>query len=328
MQPYDTSTALPYYRLADSAHRHTVGAKPLREAPIIEIDQAAYAEEVALKQALLERDRDYCCQTPPDTAAAQWETLALIVEDLAAQHPADFNLHRSGATWNFTNRLRGQTASFRFGDTSTLPCAPLDWVGRQVQEDLLLLAPCGGDGSCQADTGGAAPTVDYRLVGGQLCFPNRWSLGEKLGLSFLAIHEPVPGFAEEIGQASNLLLARLKPGRPVWRYNWTLTVGGELDLSTRVYGDLYARAAAVTPANCGATCYLRAERQVLAKLPQSGAVLFTIHTYRTPLADLVGDVLWARRFVEVLDTAAAPLLVYKGVARVEASLRAYLAQYV
>jgi hypothetical protein len=289
---------LPYYRLADTAHRHTVGVRPLGDAPVIEVDDAAYGEELALKRALLQRDHSYCYAAQPHTTLATWEVLALILQDLAVQSPADFSLHRSGAEWTWTNHLLGETTTFRYGDSTTLPWEPLDWVGRQVQEDLLLLAP--GVGVLPEGPDAEAHSPDYRLVAGQLCFPNRWSLGEKLGLTFLAVHEPVPGFVEQIGHASNLLLARLKPSRPVWRYNWSLTVGGELDLSTRVYADVLARMSAVTPANCGETCFLRAERQVLARLPQSGAVLFTIHTYRTPLAALVHDAAWAQRFLKFL----------------------------
>jgi len=33
----------------------------------------------------------------------------------------------------------GETTTFTPGDAATLPLAPLDWVGRQVQEDLLVL---------------------------------------------------------------------------------------------------------------------------------------------------------------------------------------------
>jgi hypothetical protein len=185
----------------------------------------------------------------------------------------------------------------------------LDWTGRQVQEDLLLLD---------------ASTAGYPLMAGQLCFANRWSLEEKMGSSFLDIHGPVPGFGEQIGRLSQLLMERLKPSRPVWRYNWSLTVSGELDLSTRVYDAVQARMAGVTAANCGETCFFRTERQTLARLPQTGAVLFTVHTYRTLLGNLARDAAWAQRFLEVLDQASPALLAYKGVTPVEGPLRDYL----
>lgn len=311
MLPTDT---LPYYSLPATAHRLALGARPLAEGPLIEIDRQTYAEEVALKQAILAGEHGYYFQAQPHSAAAQWEALALILHDVCRHYPDDFALKCAGDEWTWCNRLQGTSAQFWFGDAGSLPWAPLDWVGRQVQEDLLLM-----DAHNTGDGEGA-----FRLMAGQLCFPNRWSLDEKMGHSFLTIHEPVPGFAAQIGRSSNLLLARLKPSRPVWRYNWSLVMSSELDLSTRVYAGVRARMASVTAANCGETCFFRTERQTLAQLPRAGAVLFTVHTYRTALANLARNPDWAQRFFDVLNQADPVFLAYKGVTPVEAALREYL----
>lgn len=300
---------LPYYTLTAHAHRLALGARPLGAGPLIEIDPTAYSEEVALKAAILATDHAYYYQALAQSAAAQWEALALILQDLCRHYPDSLGLACTGDIWEWHNDLLGASWQFRYGDDSTLPLAPLDWIGRQVQEDLLLL-----DGS----------SADCPLIAGQLCFANRWSLEEKMGRSFLDIHAPVPGFGEQIGRSSNLLLERLKPDRPVWRYNWSLVLGGELDLSTKVYAAVQARMPVVTAANCGSVCYFRTERQTLARLPQTGAVLFTVHTYRTPLDTLAHDAAWARRFLAVLDETAPALLAYKGVTPVEEALRGYL----
>lgn len=299
---------LSYYTLADAAHRLAVGARPLGGEPIIEIDPGAYPEELALKEALLAEQPGYCFQAQAGTEAAQWEALALILEDMQRSRPDVFALARQGSRWSWRNSLKRQETSFCYGDSATLPSAPLDWAGREVQEDLLLLD-------------GADP---FPLTAGQLCFPNRWCLDEKMGQAFAAIHAPVPGFAAEIGRSSGLLLARLKPGRPVWRANWALVVGGELDLSPRMYGAVKRRMAQVTPANCGELCFVRVERQTLTRLPQTGAVLFTVHTYRSPLGQLAADPHWARRFADVLAQAEPQLLAYKGVTPLLGALQHYL----
>jgi hypothetical protein len=300
---------LPYYTLSTHAHRLALGAKPLADGPLIEVDPVTYAEEVALKEAILAGDHAYYFQALPQSAASQWATLALILQDLCRHYPEDFSLACAGDMWEWHNRLLGMRWQFSYGDCSTLPWAPLDWVGRQVQEDLLLL-----DGDSAA----------YPLVAGQLCFANRWSLEEKMGRSFLDIHAPVPGFGEQIGRSSNLLLERLKADRPVWRYNWSLVIGGELDLSTKRYAAVQARMPPATAANCGEVCYFRTERQTLARLPRTGAVLFAVHTYRTPLGSLASEPTWAQRFLEVLEGTSPALLAYKGVASVEAPLHEYL----
>ena len=62
---------------------------------------------------------------------------------------------------------------------------PLDIAGRLVQEDLCILQDVEGE---------------LRLTAAVLCFPNRWRLSDKLGRPMLAIHAPVPSYAERLGK--------------------------------------------------------------------------------------------------------------------------------
>ncbi len=78
---------LPYYTLSANAHRLALGARPLADGPLIEIDADTYAEEVALKEAILAGDYGYYYQALPQSAASQWEALALILQDLCRHYP-------------------------------------------------------------------------------------------------------------------------------------------------------------------------------------------------------------------------------------------------
>ncbi len=130
---------LPYYTLSANAHRLALGVRPLADGPVIEIDPASYAEEIALKEAILAGEYAYYYQALPQSTAAQWEALALILHDLCRHYPDDFSLACAGDTWNWHNHRLGASWQFRYGDDGTLAWAPLDWIGRQVQEDLLLM---------------------------------------------------------------------------------------------------------------------------------------------------------------------------------------------
>lgn len=180
-------------------------------------------------------------------------------------------------------------------------------LGDSVQEDLLVLTL-------------QEPHVP--LIAGHLCFPNAWSLDEKLGRSFLEIHAPVPGFAESIGTASQKLLERLKPGRPVERLNWAIKANAQLDLTNR-WADWEAeQKALVTEENAGERCYLRVERQTLSLLPKTNSVLFTLHTYLQSIATLTS----AQRSIVrgVVETCPPEMLAYKGIAPFAAPLKAWL----
>ena len=299
---------LPYFSLPATPARMAVGARPLAGAPLIEVDAAEYCAEVAEKEAILVADQRYYWQALPGTQAMQWEALDLLLADMARAHPQHFALDAAGDARIFTNRLLGTRTAFRLDDAASLPLAPLDWVGRQVQEDLLLLAPEAG----------------FPLVAGQLCFASRWCLDEKMGRSFAAIHDPVPGFHAQVGRPSALLLERLKAGCPVWRTNWSLAPTERLNMASRFGPELDALRATITAANCVERCFFRVERQTLSRLPRTGGVLFTIHTYRAPLGALAADPKWARRLLAAVESLPPPFAAYKGIAAYADALTAYL----
>jgi len=65
-----------------------MGARPLRPGePLCEVDLPAYAGEVALKRGLLEEDPAYYFHGGGGTPDAQWEALALVLENLAMDYP-------------------------------------------------------------------------------------------------------------------------------------------------------------------------------------------------------------------------------------------------
>jgi hypothetical protein len=182
----------------------------------------------------------------------------------------------------------------------------LEQVGRAVAEDLLILR-----------AGGA-----QELIAGHLCFPNGWCLDDKIGRPLLDIHAPVPGYAEKLGTPTRNLLERLKPGRPVGRLNWSMKPTNRLDLSPRWSDWLRSVISHVTPANAGECCYLRVERQTLTALPESGCVLFTIHTYQQAVATLTAE---QKGFLRgVLETIPPEMADYKGLTPVLGSTLRWL----
>ncbi len=287
-----------------------MGIQALASNRLIEIDTDNYQTEIALKNMLLGEDQRYHFQAAADTDEIQWEVLELLLTSLAQAYPQHFILVVDGENWRWRNHLLNYEATFRFGAGASLPLAPLDWLGRQVQEDLLIMSGA---------TAGGMP-----LVAGQLCFPSDWCLDDKMGKSFLAIHDEVPLFAEHLSKSSNLLLERLKAGRAVWRLNWGIKTTARLNLTPRFPQEAGQSRPSLTPANIGQCCFLRVERQVLTRLPRTNGILFTIHTYLAPLATIASNTEYARRLLGVLRTMPAELHTYKGTYRYLDALLDYL----
>jgi dimethylamine monooxygenase subunit A len=300
---------LPYFPFTGEVYRMTLGAQALNPDRLLEIDPANYRDEIGLKAGILADDHPYYFKALPQTEAFQWEVLEFLLANLATHYPEHFSLEIAGNNRRWQNRLLDLDQTFTSGDSSTLALAPLDWLGRQVQEDLLVL-----DGNDPA----------IPLVAGQLCFASGWCLDDKIGKSFLEIHDPVPLFADQIGQPSQLMMARLKADRPVGRVNWGVKSSSQLNQATRFLPELAGTYRGINPENAGERCFFRVERQVLARLPQTNGVLFTIHTYQVLLKEIAANPEQRRYLLGVLKTAPPELLQYKGMLPYTPALVGYL----
>jgi dimethylamine monooxygenase subunit A len=171
---------------------------------------------------------------------------------------------------------------------------PLDAAGRLVQEDLCLMIDLG--------------TEDGLVLGAaSLCFPGRWRLAEKIGKPMMAIHEPVARYAEHVGQATDEFFARLAVDKPIWRLNWSVVDDAMLFQPTGHGESVHAN---IAPDQW----FLRVERQTLRRLPTTGAILFTIKTYVTPIAE-IADLEERTRLAAALRNMPEDMRTYKSLSR-------------
>jgi len=245
--PYDGSSRL-----------FQIGTKPLALKDWLEPD-AAMAAQLAEKQRLFASQRDAVFATLPGSEGAQAELLALLAEYLPGQFPHLWQ--REGDALHILPT--GARIPLPGGERPLLTAAQL------VQDDLLLL---------QRDEDG------WRLAAASLSFPSSWVLREKIGKVLDQIHEPVPGFGP--GTRSAQIMARMfdaaRPETPMIRWNFSLYGDDRLfhpDVSgpgERRFGD-GERADPVL---------MRVERQTLRKLPETGAIAFTIRISLDPIERL------------------------------------------
>ncbi|MBA4765903.1 MAG: DUF3445 domain-containing protein [Erythrobacter sp.] len=124
----------------------------------------------------------------------------------------------------------------------------------------------------------------YRLIGAAVAWPSDWEPAAKLGLPLRALHAPIQGYEEQLGSGVDNFMAKLKPGAIYGRCNWFIAATGE----RRWVAEPPERAFAhVTPENADETLFVRSERQTLSRLPETGAILFTIGIYVAPLGKLL-----------------------------------------
>ncbi|MEM1374638.1 MAG: DUF3445 domain-containing protein [Pseudomonadota bacterium] len=135
-----------------------------------------------------------------------------------------------------------------------------------VQEDVLLLMP--------TDAG-------HVLCAALLCFPASWMLSEKIGRPMAVIHDPVSEISTRMDRQIERILSGLRVDRPLWRWN-RLWYHDPTLFQPRSAGDRREKPE-------GQGDYLRSERQCLVRLPRTGCILFTIHTYVIARHDIGPD---------------------------------------
>ncbi|WP_395683065.1 heme-dependent oxidative N-demethylase family protein, partial [Inquilinus sp.] len=212
---------------------------------LIDVDEHYVAEMGDRALVLAEDPLRY--QALPHMMSAQWDTLELLMEEQAAGYPDHFSLIRNGDQWRWINRPLGIDDSFTFGNPSTLPYEPFEYITRQAQGDFCIVDQ--RNGNLWMDAGMVTTQAD-------------WSLDFDIGMNFMEWHGPVP-LAHQIGVFDRALkfLLNLQQGRPTRRFNWTMTINPRLDTSPENYPKWGPDRATVTPDNVGEKVHLRVELQ-------------------------------------------------------------------
>ncbi|QFT77648.1 hypothetical protein FIU90_08860 [Erythrobacter sp. THAF29] len=183
----------------------------------------------------------------------------------------------------------GRELAAMIGVNGALPEAALS-----RHEDMCLLTKREGDDQ-------------YRLIGAAVAWPSDWYPRDKIGLPLRALHAPIAGYEEQLATGVDRFMETLKPGAIYGRCNWFIASTGERRWLAQ--GEPQAQFAHVTAENAGETLFVRSERQTLRRLPETGAILFTIGIYVEPPGRL------ARDNIERLASAVQTLLKGEGARR-------------
>jgi hypothetical protein len=278
-------------------YRMQMGLTAIDPLDLVEID-AHYPAELAERRRLLAERHAEVFAAEPGSEAACADVLAHLAQVLPARYPGWFA--RDGAMLH--NHLTGEAWNVTAPDRH-----PLEIAGLLVQDDLCVVQP-GPDGPI--------------LVAAMLCFPSRWRLAEKIGRPLAQVHAPVPIYPERLANPVDRLMGRLAPGKLVQRLNWSLMDDPILFQPIRrspQEADL-----SITPDNAGERLFLRTERQTLAALVPSGAVLFTIRVHVYPLSRIAAVPSLAAQLAEAVRALPETIRYHKRLGGFEAALLDYL----
>lgn len=234
-------TKLSFAPWADPRTRRSPGVVPFELEDWLEVD-TAYGAQMALRDHLIETQPDEVMglDVSARPAAEEFYDMALAL------------LPRLGFA------ITQDTVTRPDGVTVTLDRdAPIKTLARLMQNDFCLMQP--------DPTGASAESV---LTGGALCFPSGWRLPEKFMKPMLRIHQPIAAYTPELALRVQRLLDGVPPGRGLMR--------GTASRSDAPLSD--PRSEGELRHGSQQSRYIRVERQSLVRLPNTRAVVFTIHT--------------------------------------------------
>ena len=143
--------------------------------------------------------------------------------------------------------------------------------------------------------------------------PSRWAPEEKIGRSFVATHTPVPNMEKTLAVAAKLQQMLIERG-PFVRFTWGISTTPALDSHPSVMEPPYA----------GGDAWLRTERQVIRRIPEHQAFLFTIRVMVEPLSDIRKSITDASALAAALRSMDDKSRIYKSVDGHVDALCAYL----
>lgn len=241
---------LPFVPWMDPATARLPGMRPCGPDDWLRRDEV-FAGQMARRDWLIATRQPLVHALLPEGRGAAEELYALTLDRLGRD--AGYQVERGSVLRPDGLRV---TLDARF---------PLVTLGRLVQEDLCLLMP--------GESG-------HVLVGAVLCFPASWTLAEKIGRALLGVHRPVAEYPGDLERRVQRLFDGLRAGQVLERFNAFAYEEAELHQPRRE-GEHRPRSRAPG--------FVRSERQCLLKLPVSGAVVFSIHTYMAPIASLTAE---------------------------------------
>ncbi len=279
-------------------HHLELGLRALEpEESWLELDEDL-ERDLRTKHDLLRDRRDQVFVELPESRNAQREVLSVVTGMLLENHPQRYS---STAT-----RFRIQATGEEF-DLDEPARPPLELASRCVQEDLVVM---------QERSSG------WCLTAGSVCFPTRWDLPPLLGRPMNRIHGRVPGYQRELDIAANHFFDGMIEGSVFRRGHWSLMDDPSLFQPTGKYRS--GASADLDASNAGIKVWLRVEHQTLQRLPESGAILFTIRIHRTRLDAVARDADAVRSLIASMESMHPAMRRYKSLERVRRAAVEYL----
>lgn len=252
------------------------------------------AEKLAARRMDLTR----CHVTHDYLPGVEAAVTQFVIERLCAEHPALFRFEEAQGV--LACALTNETLRFDRQGRLVGPApyvSALDALACQVQEDLAVTI-------AQDQRSGGGGGGGGWLAALHVCLPSHWDPRKKIGGSFAAVHEVVPGMAPISARQDHFVRQMIEATDGLVRFVWGVQRGSALN-----------RHPDYTPQpSGGGDWFVRVERQTIWGLPQVSASLFTIRPYLFSADEVRNDETARRAMIQALEGMSEEAAKYKGLA--------------
>lgn len=249
-----------YYPYSGKKGRLRLGLNPITVSDWIQYEDD-FKERINEKHRLINNERARVLYSSDKSILAQQEFLNLLVKYLQKYRSNLFELSGSEIFSLKENKCH---------DIEEYKNCPLELISYLAPDDFCLLEEC---------------EDDYKLMAATVCAPTWWDLSEKIGKPLTSIHSPIANLEEKIGRMIRHFLKNLTNEDLYQRSNWFLFGAPDLCVFPDNF-DVYKNLPNITSENIEENLFLRTERQTFRKLTKTGAIVFGIKVYVSPISIL------------------------------------------
>jgi len=302
-----------YFPIEKGLYEVAPGLRPLKwdfkngdiDSKVFQIAQDFSNQRENKEACLLERTSKYVCteNLHPKTES---KISQFIIQQLCEEHPEHFSFQDRKLNCQLTGEVIEVDAEFKLvkfhSPKNQLPLhRTLDALALQFSEDIAI-------------TQRNEKEEDW-LSYLNLCSPSHWAAEDKIGLSFVSVHVPIPGIERILKNAKGMVEAMIAKG-PFQRFIWSFVTDTRLNHHpvppTGWEADKWkGRSFDLTQEE---PFYLRIERQTTFGQPEVNASLFTIRIYFIPASQIKADPHLKSQLVSALESMTPESRIYKGVA--------------
>lgn len=325
---WDTKEPAKSYPFKDKEYKLTMGISSFKADDWLLIEDT-YLDRIEEKTKLItnshpayDSDKDLEASTVFTCEAAYpavRELYDVVVQYMCDKYPMYFTVSKEGSTVH--NEITKEDIPASAGDIDTRKL--LHILTRTIEEDCIIMMP---DETLDDPEYGD----EYYFKAGVFAFAAGFNPLDKINKPLSYIHEPIPGYDTVLRTSMNRYFKRLEAGQFVGRANFSIQAHNKffVDDDNKGYHlteEEVRRAIPFEELDFENQVHYRSERQMLTRLPKSGAIIFTIRTYLHPFSDFktqpkeVAD-----RFLGALDKFPDDMAKYKGLTKLAPAAMRYL----